>query len=222
MRKNEERKEHHRLLRIAVAIPALLISTVCYAQPKVVVFSGINFPTFPLRQNTFYLEAYWKNAINFGASLEFELSKSVRLSPGLEYNLYPFDSYAGPLDGGFFGTVYVKSASGESAKIYRLLLELMYFPEVPAKSVSRPFLRFGFGYIVEDIGPIQVLMADLRGFEWLRNLDFERKRYFAQTAGIGMRWNAGKNIFLNVEGKIFTNYTDRFQNSWNIGLMLPL
>ena len=161
----------------------IFFSSTCFSQTNVLVYSGINFPAFPLRlkESSFFLTRYWENGLNFGASLELKLSNSLFLSPGFEYNLYPFDSYDGPINRGIISTIFVKSADGEKSKIYRFLLEIKHFTEASADSKSQPFLSTGFGYIVEDIGNIDVLWGDISGPDVLIKEKFDGKSYFVNS-----------------------------------------
>lgn len=204
-------------MKILITALTVLFSSTCFSQTNVMVFSGINFPAFPLRlkESSFFLTRYWKNALNFGASLELKLSNSLFLSPGFEYNLYPFDSYDGPNG----EPVIVKAVSGNKSNVYRFLLEIKHFSEASAKSKSQPFLSTGLGYIVEDIGNIILLIDNIGGPDVVNKRKFDGKSYFVHTAGIGMRWRLTEKTKLNIEGKVFTDYKSRLQNSWNLGLL---
>jgi|GEM_PF-6595934 len=206
-------------MKTVLTILILVPSTFCFSQTNVVVFSGINFPSFPLRESSFYLEKYWFNGINFGVTTEFEVNNRFSVAPSFEYNLYLFDSYGGLATSE--PEMLLQSAEGKNSRIYRFLLEMEYFPKNPPKSKAQPFLLSGLGYVVEDIGNIKAFY-NASGSDILLNPTFKGKKYLVHSIGIGMRWPLKKTLMLNLEGKIFTDYKSRFQNSWNLGLVFNL
>jgi hypothetical protein len=209
-------------MRVLLVILAILPSVTGYSQTNIVTFFGVNFPTFPLRESSFYLEHYWKDGVNIGVSAELKVRKSILLSPGVEYSFDPFDLYDGPIDAGFEPEMFIKSVDGENSNVYRFLLEVKWFPKRPAKEKSQPFLSSGFGYVIEDIGKIHVLWGAINGPDFLDHNEFKSKSYFIHSAGIGLRWCVTRNVKLNVEGKYFTDYRSRFQNSWNVGILFMM
>ena len=207
------------VMKAILTILILIPSTSCFPQTNVLIFSGINFPTFPLREGSFYLEEYWLNGINFGVTTEFEVNNRFSVAPSFEYNLYFFDSYDGltAIEPGML----FQFAEGENSRIYRFLLEMKYFPEISPESKTQPFILSGLGYVVEDIGNIKAFY-NVDGLDILLNPTFKSKKYLVHSIGIGIRWPLKKTLMLNLEGKIFTDYKSRFQNSWNLGLLFNI
>ncbi len=156
--------------------------------------------------------------MNLGGAFELELSKAVRLTSTIEYSRYPFDFFeAESSDGGF-----VLAAKAEPSRVYRFLIAVKYFTPTPDGSKSRPFLLSGVGYMVEKIGRIEAVWVEPGHPLASRRFTFPGKRFLVHTVGFGLRWRLSDEFGLDLEGKFFTDYKSRLQNSWNVGLVFVL
>ena len=158
----------------------------------------------------------WTNGIGFAAQVSAPITKSLFLSPAIEFDQFRFDHYI------YYGVRIPESSPtssrGEDSRIFRIGLE--------AKLVSithpnfSPYVSSGITYITEHLGDIYVTYSDAydskpREFK----LQNHSKSYWAHSLGVGTKFILFDNFGFDFAAKYYSNYSDRFQKSVSVGLI---
>lgn len=139
----------HTMIKGFFAIVFLATST--FAQTSVSVHLGSNVP-FTLYQTAdqFFLHDYLAVGFNAGVSTQLPLADGVLLSPGVEYNLFPYRRYTQEI---FDGWDFVQSSSGQGIQQLRIILNVK-LSQPSDTSYVKPFLLVSGGYTVERVGRV--------------------------------------------------------------------
>ena len=188
-----------------------------YAQFNVSAFVGFNPQSnFIAKDNSDFLDSYWRSGIIFGLGSEIFVSRSIALSPSVEYARYGFADYE--FRNYLIPEVSFISATGEPSNVWRVFLEAKFFANFT--TAIPVYLTTGIGYVKEDIGVINqnfFQMWDSRTFT--TNVIFKDSNFFVHTLGLGLRWRFLPNLSLDLKGQYFTNYSDRWYTSVKCGLV---
>jgi hypothetical protein len=185
---------------------------------SITLYSGISarFPFIPNETSTF-LENYWHRGINFGVEAEIKISKNVLLCPTYELSYFKFDTYF------FEGSVpelYLISYQVENSFIHRFLINLKFISS--GYPVINPYFMTGIGYVYEDIGQVETKEGYM-GYDEMEDVKiFDGKNCFVHSAGIGIRITISDPWFFQIESRYYSNYSDRFHYSINMGLSAKL
>lgn len=159
--------------------------------------------------------AYWNGGITFGINCDYSLSEKLFISALFQYSHYKFDRYA---DSGFrIPEIIFISANGEDSKLLRTSVELKYFP-FPQNRLKF-FALTGLGVVVEDLGTIRTQFLDMNqgtNNTYTRNSELENT--FVHSLGLGIRVDIISNLFVDVSGLYYSNYSDRFQTFFGASL----
>ncbi|GIK23531.1 MAG: hypothetical protein BroJett005_29450 [Ignavibacteriota bacterium] len=159
--------------------------------------------------------AYWKSGITFGINCDYSLSEKLFISALFQYSHYKFDKYA---DSGFrIPEIIFISANAENSNLLRTSVELKYFP-FPQNRIKF-FALTGMGIVVEDLGTVKTQFLDMmQGTNNTYTRDFELENTFVHSLGLGIRADIISNLFVDVSGLYYSNYSDRFQTFFGASL----
>jgi len=159
--------------------------------------------------------AYWKSGITFGINCDYSLSEKLFISALFQYSHYKFDKYA---DSGFrIPEIIFISANAENSNLLRTSVELKYFP-FPQNRIKF-FALTGIGIVVEDLGTVKTQFLDMmQGTNNTYTRDFELENTFVHSLGLGIRADIISNLFVDVSGLYYSNYSDRFQTFFGASL----
>ncbi len=162
-----------------------------YAQPKLSVHLGGTIPLSETYSNEeFFHDDYWPVGINVGAAGEFRLTSWVRISPGIEYTLFPLisnyrDHFAHTSN--WVAPVY--SGGG----FYRLQMKIDCRLLLPSDtSWIRPFLQLGGEYVFERIGMINMDFGGPSASN--AKIEGEDSRFWAYGFGVGAEFHLSRHI----------------------------
>lgn len=152
--------------------------------------------------------AYWKSGITFGINCDYSLSEKLFISALFQYSHYKFDKYA---DSGFrIPEIIFMSATADNSNLMRTSVELKYFP-FPQNRIKF-FALTGLGVVVEDLGTIKTQFLNMmQGTNNTYTRDFELENTFVHSLGLGFRVDIISNLFIDVSGLYYSNYSDRYQ-----------
>jgi hypothetical protein len=194
------------------------LSSTIYSQINIGISAGtISSNTF-FNNNMDVLDLYWKTGFAINLNGEYFLSRTIAISPIVEYATYKFDKYF--LWGAQIPEDYVKDATGKSSNEWNLFLSIKYFPHT--NTIFQFVFVTGLGYIVENIGVINATFGNLNTGE--NNIDFKLKRdnKFVHLLGLSLRIKLLSNISMNINGSYYSNYTDRFYPTINAGFIYQM
>ena len=199
----------------------LILPFLASAQPRIGIYSGVNFPSV----SSFFVEHgqneelgdYWYPAINLGVDLEIPLMDWLEISPLFEYNHYLFDQYY-PITVG--PPPFLKQSSGQVSRIYRLMLEARLVDQ--SAGGDRLYLVTGLGYIVENIGHVTLTWGDDNTPDYTSEVIIQGKSYWAHSMGVGYQIVLSQSLGIDICAKYYSNYTDRFDVSANLGIAYTL
>lgn len=152
--------------------------------------------------------AYWNNGITFGINCDYSLSEKFFISALFQYSHYNFDKYANTGIG--IPEISFISAIGEDSKLWRTSVEVKYFP-FPLNRFKF-FVLSGLGVVIEDLGKIKTQFTDInQEGNITHTINSEIKNYFVHSLGLGVRADIVSNLFVDVSGLYYSNYSERFQ-----------
>ena len=185
---------------------------------QITFYTGTNsrFEFHPTESSSF-LDNYWHKGINFGIEAEIKISSSVFLNPTYELNYYKFDTY---FYEGKIPEIYLISYVGENSYIHRYLLNVKFISS--KSSLLNPYFTTGIGYVYEDIGQIEIKEGYMSYGERDYVKIFDEKNYFVHNVGVGLKISIMNSWPLKVESRYYSNYSDRFHYSINIGFGIKL
>ncbi|MBU0558969.1 MAG: outer membrane beta-barrel protein [Bacteroidetes bacterium] len=159
--------------------------------------------------------AYWNSGITFGINCDYSLSEKLIISALFQYSQYNFDKYA---DSGFrIPEIIFVSANGEDSKLLRTSVEVKYFPF--PQNRFKFFILSGLGVVIEDIGTIKTQFLNMiQGSNVTYTRDSEVKNKFVHSLGLGVRADIVSNLFIDVSGLYYSNYSERFQTFFGASL----
>lgn len=159
--------------------------------------------------------AYWNSGITFGINCDYSLSEKLFISALFQYSHYKFDKYE---DSGFrIPEIMFISANGEDSKLLRTSVELKYFP-FPQNRIKF-FALTGLGVVVEDLGTIKTEFLDMiQGSNNTYTRNSEVENTLVHSLGLGIRVDIISNLFVDVSGLYYSNYSDRFQTFFGASL----
>jgi len=152
--------------------------------------------------------AYWNHGITFGINCDYSLSKKFFISALFQYSHYNFDKYANT--GISIPEISFISASGEDSKLWRTSVEVKFFP-FPLNRFKF-FVLSGLGVVIEDLGKVKTQFKDInREGNITYTINSGIKNYFVHSLGLGVRADMVSNLFVDVSGLYYSNYSERFQ-----------
>ncbi|WP_337873407.1 hypothetical protein [Ignavibacterium sp.] len=159
--------------------------------------------------------AYWNSGITLGMNLDYSLSEKLFVSALFQYSHYNFNNYA---NSGFgIPEIIFISAEGEDSKLWRTSIDAKYFPF--PQNRFKFFILSGLGVVVEDLGTIKTQYLDMmQGSNVTYIMDSEVKNTFVHSLGLGIRVDIISNLFGDVSGLYYSNYSDRFQTFFGASL----
>ncbi|MFA5806406.1 MAG: hypothetical protein WC879_17380 [Melioribacteraceae bacterium] len=159
--------------------------------------------------------AYWSNGITFGINCDYSLSEKLFISALFQYSHYNFNNYA---NSGFrIPEIIFISAAGEDSRLWRTAVEAKYFP-FPQNRIKF-FILSGLGIVVEDLGTIKTNYLDMmQGSNVTYTRNSEVKNIFVHSLGLGVRTDILSNLFVDVSGSYYSNYSERFQTFFGVSL----
>ena len=80
----------------------------------------------------------------------------------------------------------------------------------------------GIGYVYEDIGQIEIREGYMGLGEREYVKIFDDKNYLAHSVGVGLKISILNPWMLKAESRYYSNYSDRFHYSINIGIGINL
>jgi hypothetical protein len=202
-----------------IIIFLIIFSSSAFTQTKAILSTGLNFPTYiwPIH-GTSSLARFWNVGINGGFAFEINIIGHLAISPSFEYNHYSFNSY---YDDTIFLLGYsLKSSSGDASHVSRILMEMKLFDKVEGK--FKIYFLTGGGYVIEKIGLIRVTWSQHPSSEDKSEIQFPSKNYWIHSAGFGFRLNVVSSADIDCGLKYFSNYSDMFHFSINIGAVCQL
>lgn len=159
--------------------------------------------------------AYWNSGITLGINFDYSLSEKLFVSALFQYSHYNFNNYA---NSGFsIPEIIFISAEGEDSKLWRTSIEAKYFPF--PQNRFKFFIQSGLGVVVEDLGTIKTQYLNMmQGSNVTYIRDSEVKNTFVHSLGLGVRTDILSNLFLDVSGSYYSNYSERFQTFFGVSL----
>lgn len=159
--------------------------------------------------------AFWNGGITFGINCDYSISEKLFISALFQYSHYKFDKYT---DSGFrIPEITFISANGEDSKLLRTSVELKYFP-FPQNRIKF-FALTGLGVVVEDLGTVKTQFLDMiQGTNNIYTTNSEVENTFVHSLGMGIRVDIISNLFVDVSGLYYSNYSDRFQTFFGASL----
>ena len=162
-----------------------------------------------------FLDLYWAKGISIASGLHFGITKSIWLSPEIDYAYYRWDNF------NFHGVMIpeqtIRSASGENSNIYRVMINARFYAR--SSSFIRFYVLTGLGYTIEKIGKIRALIEDMNGPSFIWEVQYRGRSYLTHTLGAGFRLDVIEPVSVDFTAKYFTDYSKRFHTSINIGLI---
>ena len=161
--------------------------------------------------------ASWKNGIGFAAQIDIPISKSLFLSPLIEFDHYQFERYI------YDEVVWIfehrpLSGRGEDSRIYRFGLEAKLVSS--AHPLVTPYVVSGITYVNEHLGDFYLTYSDVYAsvapkFK-VQNIS---KSYWAHSLGVGVKSILFENFGFDFAARYYANYSDRFHISLGLGLI---
>lgn len=204
----------------------VILTIPVFSQPSFVIHSGLNSPLAYVAVGKYdFLADHWKNGINIDIGFEIPVFRLIALAPSFEYTYYAFEMYNPGIQYvenqvGLWPSRNPKDSRGSGSHTYKLLLEAKAFTE-PSRIVA-PYVSTGIGYAIEDIGAIEASWEDLNGGQYVTNIQYEGKSFLIHSFGFGLRSFLAAGVSMDFAARYFTNYTDRFSTSLNLGFAYRL
>ena len=135
----------------SAVVMLVFCTTIAIGQPAIAVHVGGQVPFSETYSGLSYFhDDYWPAGVSAGFAYDVDVTRWLRLMPGIEYALFPLKS-----DFTFHGTYSANIAppSGSGDAFHRLLLNLecrVHWPSDP--NLFRPFVEMDGGYLFERIG----------------------------------------------------------------------
>jgi hypothetical protein len=197
----------------------ILFSSSMMAQINVVVHTGLDIisPSLAKSYQSTFLDNYWSNGINASFAVEYGLTRNIWIAPYFDYTYFRWDNYnySGPM----IPEEHIRSAQGENSHIYRLMLEARFLASREFIIINAElYFTTGLGYTIEKIGRIQTIIDDMNGPSFVQESGLPNRSYWIHSVGVGTRANIVGPISLDITAKYFTDYSERFYASYNIGI----
>ncbi|MFA6598410.1 MAG: hypothetical protein WCS69_11845 [Ignavibacteriaceae bacterium] len=152
--------------------------------------------------------AYWNNGITLGVNCDYSLSEKLLISALFQYSHYNFNNYANA--GISIPEISFISASGEDSKLWCASVEAKYFPF--PQNRFKFFILSGLGIAVEDLGTVKTQFSDMNQEGNITyTINSEIKNYFVHSLGLGVRSDIASNLFVDIVGLYYSNYSEIFQ-----------
>lgn len=192
----------------------VLFSSSLLSQSAITIYSGVNYPSrsFSVEDESEYLNDHWMIGLNLGIDAEYRMASWFSISPVVEYNHYQFNTYD---KSKVVLTDDVKSSSGKNSHIARFMIEAKIIDQ--DRDVADVYISIGYGYVMEKIGSINVTSIEYGGSAYTQTLRYNEKNYWVNTVGLGYRYYVTSRSGLDFCIKYYSNYTDRFHVSMNLG-----
>ena len=159
--------------------------------------------------------AYWNKGITLGLNVDYSISEKFFISALFHYSHYNFDKYANT--GFSIPEIIFISASGEDSKLWRTSVEAKYFPF--PQNRFKFFIHSGLGVVVEDFGTIKTQFLNMmQDGKVTYTIDSESKNNFVHSLGLGVRTDILSNLFIDVSGSYYSNYSERFQTFFGLNI----
>ena len=159
--------------------------------------------------------AYWNNGITFGINYDYSLSEKLFISALFQYSQYNFDRFS---DTGIrIPEIRFISVEGENLKLWRTSIDAKYFP-FPEKRFKF-FVLSGIGLVFENFGTIKTTYFDMSQNEYFINkITSVKYTRFVHSLGLGVRTNIISNLFVDISGSYYSDYSERFQTFLGLNL----
>jgi hypothetical protein len=198
---------------------SLLIFSSLAAQPVLHLQLGLSPRTssiIPFQSNNSLTDS-WKDGLSAALSSEFPIHKSISLSPGVEYNHYPFDN--------LFDQVTIPEqklmySSGDAAYIYRFFVDAKLFDSRLDKLSF--CLLTGINYNIEKYGEITAAYSDMNGPDFKIVYPSHMYYYWMHSIGAGLRYFFSRGYGFDLTAKLYTDYDRRNQTALHLGLLVKL
>ncbi len=202
----------------SLLLGCFLLPVLASAQPQLSIFTGANFPSIELGSGVhdpaLALADYWYPGINFGASVQVPLTDWFQVSPLVEYNHYPFQSFSVISMG---GPPFFQSASGHPSQVYRLVVEGRFVRH--ASNGNALYVATGIGYVIRSFGRIDETFASpYQVIPW----EIPADNNWVHSIGLGAAIRLSSLLSLDLAGKSYTDYTGSFDFSINVGVSFDL
>ncbi len=157
----------------------------------------------------------WDYGYSFGFNAGYYLSPKFLLSASFNYSQYNFDKYLS--NEWIIPEIHFISSTGKDSYIYRISVESKYYP-LP-KSDFRFFILFGLGYVAENFGEVRTTyLNDLNGQETKYIIKQPNEDHLVPALGIGITANLFSNIYCELSGYYYSNYSGWWQPTISFGL----
>jgi len=204
-------------MKILIAIIALVLINSSFAQLSISISGGIDPKEISLYGNTAIDgdNAYWNSGISIGANMEYAISERFAISALFHYSNYTFDKYANT--GFMIPEISFLYAEGESSKLWRTSVEAKYIPFPQEK--FKLFILSGFGMLVEDLGTIKTHYSNMNGSSnQTYFINPAIKNSLVHSLGLGVRTSITSNLFIDISGSYYSDYTEIFQTFFGLNL----
>ena len=141
------------------ALLTFIFCTTCaFGQDAITVSLGGRLPFSRTYSNLeYFYDDYWPVGVNASLAYDLEVTGWLRISPGLEYNLYPLSSNLA-FHNGYIAIYDTPRGSGDG--FHRLLLNIECRIHWPSdSSIFRPFVNIAGAYLLERIGRTSFLFG---------------------------------------------------------------
>lgn len=159
----------------------------------------------------------WRNGWSAALSTEFPIHSAISLSPGIEYNHYPFDNLFSQVT---VPEVRLKYSSGDAAYIYR------FFVEAKVLDSRMDRLSFclltGINYDIEKYGEINAVFSDMNGPDFKIVYPSRVYYYWMHSIGAGLRYFFSCGYGFDLTAKLYTDYNKRSHTALHLGLLIKL
>ena len=203
-------------MKVIISLFIIFINT-SLAQLSISISGGFDPKEISLyNQNTTEgYNAYWNNGITFGINCDYSLSEKLMISGIVQYSQYTFDRYADLLIR--IPEIIFVSAEGEQSKFWRTSIEAKFFP-LPEKRFKF-FILSGIGIVIENFGTIKTQYFDMfQDGYFSYTINSENKTSLVHSLGLGVRTNIISNIFVDVTGLYYSDYSERFQTFMGLSI----
>ncbi len=204
-------------MKILITLITLILVNSSFAQLSISISAGIDPKEISLYDHTAIDgdNAYWNNGKSIGANIEYALSERFIICALFHYSNYSFDKYAN--SGFMIPAISFLYTEGENSKLWRTSVEAKFFPF--PRDRFKFFISTGLGIVVEDLGSIKTHYFDMNNN---RNqtyiIDPEVKNGLVHSMGLGFRTSIISNLFLDISGSYFSDYTERFQTFLGVSI----
>ena len=162
-----------------------------FAQTSVAVRLGANVPFTPSQTaDEFFLHDYLAIGFNAGVALQLPLADGVLLTPGIEYNLFPYHRFTQET---FDGDDVVQSSSGQGIQQLRIILNVK-LSQPSDTTYIKPFLLVSGGYSAERVGKVSLTWVNRSGVTSLTETSVESQHYWVFGLGIGASLQVASHV----------------------------